>query len=213
MTSDGFNKTLLGLGLCGVLLTGCDNEPDEGDAEDTTTFETGWREVEELEEELLLQQTKQELRELAACYGVGHDLLFLDLGGPQTASLEVLRQCFSDDVHTDVIFFGGEPTALDGLPGLVSFVETFALDSGYHTARNTPGNVGVELLSDEDAIVTSSGATPHFSLASAESPFVDWITAKYTHVAHLEDDGWKTTTFTIEIEEVAHVGIAYPLGQ
>ncbi|MCA9701369.1 MAG: hypothetical protein KC431_27855, partial [Myxococcales bacterium] len=159
-------------------------------------------------------QAVQQLEDIAACYGVGHDAIFFDLGGDQAESLAILDDCFSPDVQSQFVFFGGEPVPLDGLPALVSFVEGFAIDTGYHSARNTPGNVRVELIDEDNAVVTTAGATPHFSLASAEAPFIDLITARYTHIAHRDEDGrWRTTSFEIEVDEVARVDASFALGQ
>jgi hypothetical protein len=155
-----------------------------------------------------------ELEDVAACYGVGHDAIFFDLGGTQAESLSILGECFSPDVQSEFVFFGGDAVPLDGLPALVSFIETFALDTGYHTARNTPGNVRVEFVDETHAVVTTSGATPHFSSASFDAPFIDLITARYTHIVELDaDDAWRTTDFIIEIDEVARFETQFPLGQ
>lgn len=198
------NQRALYASFCACLMgSACDaDEPTGGDV-----IESGSNAVEQL-------RAIDDLEDIAACYGVGHDAIFFDLGGPQVESLSILGGCFAPDVHSEFVFFGGDAVPLEGLPALISFIETFAIDTGYHSARNTPGNVRVELLDDDDAVVTTAGATPHFSLASLDEPFIDLITARYTHVVHRDDDGgWRTTELIVEIDEVARFDAAYDLGQ
>ncbi|MGH1341918.1 MAG: hypothetical protein ACRBN8_10225 [Nannocystales bacterium] len=193
---------------CGVAACDADGDDDGGTIGDAEGEPAG------LLEDLDALRARADLEDIAACYGVGHDTVFFALGGDQSETLSILGDCFAADVQSEFVFFGGDSVPLDGLPALVSFIETFALDTGYHTARNMPGNVQVEMLSSTDAIVTTSGSTPHFSLSTLDAPFIDLITARYTHVVSLDDDGrWRTTEFIIEVDEVARFDTVYPLGQ
>lgn len=153
-----------------------------------------------------------------SCYGRGHDAIFRDLGGTHAEARDLLGGCFSEDVQTDFYFFdGATPTHLDGLDALIGFIDGFASSTGYHTARNTPGNVSVEMTGSSSARVVSSGTTPHFSRlpATAGDPaFVDMISARYVNEVTLGSDGvWRTTVFTIHVDEIWRAEGAFPMGQ
>ncbi|MEN0067826.1 MAG: nuclear transport factor 2 family protein [Myxococcota bacterium] len=172
----------------------------------------------DLNETLASQVDVAALTRFADCYGRGHDLVFFDLGGSQTAALDALGDCFASDVVSEFRFFGApNGDVLEGLPALVGFIEQFALQSGYNTARNIPGNVNVELLGPDDALVTYSGNTPHFSVAPTDPKargFVEWFSARYTATARRDADGvWRTTQFDIEIDEVIRQEADFPFGQ
>ena len=93
------------------------------------------------------------VRAIPACYGYGHDLIFKHLGGDQTEAINALRRCHVNALTTNVFLFD-ETTAtrtLHSIRDLIAFVESFAKDPGYSSARNAPGNVRVEFT-------TASGA-------------------------------------------------------
>jgi hypothetical protein len=168
-------------------------------------------------EDLRTNALRRKALEVPGCYGRGHDLIFHHLGADQTEALQALRACFEENVQTEFYFFGNpEPARLTDLQGLVGFIENFAITTGYHTARNTPGNAAVELTGPSTATLISSGATPHFSLAPTDggAAFSDLVSARYSHDLTLGADGvWRTTHFVIHIEEILRTQGAYPLGQ
>jgi len=155
--------------------------------------------------------------EVPGCYGRGHDIIFHHLREDQTAAMQALRGCFKENVKTEFYFFGNpEPVRLTDLWGLVGFIENFAITTGYHTARNMPSNAAVELTGRSTATLTSSGATPHFSLAPTNGgvAFADLVSARYTHDLEIGADGvWRTTHFVIHIEEILRTQGSFPFGQ
>lgn len=162
---------------------------------------------------------QQAIRDLLNCYGTGHDLIFTRLDDDQQPALDVLERCFTPNVQSDVRFFDApETTRLSNLNELVAFIEDFALDRGYHSARNTPGNILVEFLDDDHARVTSSTLSPHFSSAAPSDGvppgFVDLFSARYVmEVVRVDDGSWRTEAFELNVDDVIHLEGNYPFGQ
>jgi hypothetical protein len=177
--------------------------------------------------ELTKAQDLAALSAVAGCYGRGHDAVVPAKDGDQSAALAILSNCFADDVQSEFIYFDNpvQPAdQLDGLPALTNYIGSFWFNAGYHSARNTPGNVHVELVDARHATLLYSGTTPHFSLAGADSDpdpqnvsrpgFIDNISASYTSDLERDDDGvWRTTHFTINIKEVIRVAGTYWIAQ
>ena len=159
------------------------------------------------------------IRDVMDCYGHGHDLIFFDLEGDRAEAIDVLRECFAEDVQTDVYFFGADKPAaqLASLQELVGFVAQFAIDSGYASARNIPGNHRIEFTGPTTARMLSSTHAPHFlrAPADAESPgHVDIVSARYENEVALDDDDrWRTTRFVLRIEGFWRGTGINPLGQ
>jgi hypothetical protein len=164
---------------------------------------------------------------VAGCYGRGHDAVVPAKDGDQSAALAILSSCFADDVQSEFIYFDNPVQAADqlaGLQALTNYIGSFWFNAGYHSARNTPGNVHVELVDPQHAKLLYSGTTPHFSVAEADTDpdpqsvarpgFIDNISASYTSDLQRDDDGvWRTTRFTINIKEVIRVPGTYWLAQ
>jgi len=164
---------------------------------------------------------------VAGCYGRGHDAVVAGIKADQSEALAILHTCFADDVQSEFRYFGNPaqpPDQLDGLPALVEYIGSFWANAGYHSARNVPGNVHVELRDGRHATLLFSGTTPHFSLAQDDSDpspdvvaragFVDAISASYTSELDLgDDDVWRTSRFTIDIKEVMRVNGTYWIAQ
>lgn len=164
---------------------------------------------------------------VAGCYGRGHDAVVPVKDGDQSAALAILETCFAHDVQSEFIYFDSpvQPAdKLDGLPALTNYIGNFWFNAGYHSARNVPGNVHVELVDTQHAKLLYSGTTPHFSVAEADtnpdpqavsrSGFIDNISASYTSDLERGDDGvWRATHFTINIKEVIRVAGTYWIAQ
>jgi hypothetical protein len=164
---------------------------------------------------------------VAGCYGRGHDAVVPGKEADQSESLAILETCFTDDVQSEFRYFGNParpPDQLEGLPALVEYIGSFWANAGYHSARNVPRNVHVELLDARHATLLYSGTTPHFSVAQDDSDpkpdvvsrpgFIDAISASYMSELDLGDDNvWRTTRFTIDIKEVIRVNGTYWIAQ
>lgn len=175
--------------------------------------------ADEYADRLQALEDRDAIREVAACYGRGHDAIFQDLGGAKTEAFDILSTCFTPDVHTDVYFFGApEPVAqLDGLDQLVGFIEQFAIDTGYTGARNVVGDVQIELGDDDTAVMVSATATPHFIQPvdpAAIAPTLDMVTARYEDTLVRDEDGtWRTQTKVLRLDHFWRGQGSYPLAQ
>ncbi|MEM9459860.1 MAG: nuclear transport factor 2 family protein [Myxococcota bacterium] len=206
----------LAVALAALCLPGCDlpadNGGDGGDGDHIFAL------AEEYADRLQALEDRDAIREVAACYGRGHDVIFTDLGGPKTEAFDILSTCFTPDVHTDVYFFDDPlPVAsLDGLVELVGFIEQFAIDTGYTSARNVVGDVQIELHEDDTAFMVSATATPHFIQPvdpAAVEPTVDLVTARYEDHLVRDDDGtWRTQTKVLRLDDFWRGQGSYPLG-
>jgi hypothetical protein len=164
---------------------------------------------------------------VAGCYGRGHDAVVPGKKADQHEALAILQTCFTDDVQSEFRYFGNPaqpPDKLDGLPALTEYIGSFWATAGYHSARNVPANVHVDLIDARHATLLYSGTTPHFSVAQDDTDpnpdvvsrpgFVDAISASYTSELELgDDDVWRTTRFTIDIKEVIRLSGTYWIAQ
>jgi hypothetical protein len=153
------------------------------------------------------------IRALPACYGYGHDLIYRHLNGDHSDAIEALRRCFYDDVATSVFLFDENTpsTHLQGIDGIIRFVEGFALDTGYSSARNVPGNVQIEFTGPSSARVLSSTVAPHFLTNGPSSPAADFIEARYVQNAVKRADGaWRTVSFDLVVQQIWRGVGAYP---
>lgn len=159
----------------------------------------------------------QELRGIIDCYGTGHDLIFKDLGGAHREALDVLRRCHVDGLVTNVFLFDESKPAqrLSSLTAFVDFVDGFAQQNGYTSARNVPGNVRIELVDADTARILSSTEAPHFltkgPAAASDRPTLDLVEARYVDTAKRGRDGtWRTVTRDLIVQQIWRGEGAYP---
>src|SRR5262245_55248297 len=164
----------------------------------------------------------QQLENLAAvraipeCYGYGHDLIFKHLGGAQAEAITTLRRCHVNELTTNVfLLHETHPTAtLHSIGELVAFVESFAKEQGYSSARNVPGNVQVEFTGPASARVRSSTVAPHFLTIGPKSPAADFVEARYVNdVVRGNDGAWRAVEFDLVVQQIWRGAGAYPFAQ
>lgn len=171
----------------------------------------------ELEARVQRLSDLQELRGIIDCYGMGHDLIFKDLGGAHREALDVLRRCHVEDLVTNVFLFDESRPAqrLESLTAFVGFVDAFAQQNGYTSARNVPGNVRIELLDPATAKILSSTEAPHFLTkgppAASDRPTLDLVEARYVDTAKRGRDGtWRTVARDLIVQQIWRGEGAYP---
>lgn len=154
------------------------------------------------------------IKDTAACYGQGHDAIFDDLGGTQRDALAILRECFAEDVRSEVVFFGVTTDRLDNLEQLVEFIEDFAIATNYTSARNIVGDVRVRFTGPHSAIMTSATATPHFITGDGTAaPTMDLVTARYVDRLERRRGHWRVVQKTLIIDEIWRGVGVYPFAQ
>jgi len=156
------------------------------------------------------------VRAVPACYGYGHDLIYKHLGGDQTDAISALRRCHVNALTTNVFLFDETTatTTLHSIHDLVGFIESFAKDQGYSSARNVPGNVQVEFTGPATARVQSSTVAPHFLTIGPKSPATDFIQARYVNNVVRGNDGvWRTVNFDLVVQQIWRGVGTYPFAQ
>jgi len=156
------------------------------------------------------------VRAIPACYGYGHDLIFKHLGGDQTEAINALRRCHVNALTTNVFLFNETTptTTLHSIRELIEFVESFASDQGYSSARNVPGNVQVEFTGPATARVQSSTVAPHFLTIGPKSPATDFVEARYVNNVVRGNDGvWRAIEFDLIVQQIWRGVGAYPFAQ
>ena len=156
------------------------------------------------------------VRAIPACYGYGHDLIFKHLGGDQTEAINALRRCHVNALTTNVFLFDDTTatTTLHSIHDLIGFVESFAKDQGYSSARNLPGNVQVEFTGPATARVQSSTVAPHFLTIGPKSPATDFVEARYVNNVVRGNDGvWRTVEFDLVVQQIWRGVGTYPFAQ
>jgi hypothetical protein len=156
------------------------------------------------------------VRAIPACYGYGHDLIFKHLGGDQTEAINALRRCHVNALTTNVYLFNETTatTTLHSIRDLIGFVESFANDQGYSSARNVPGNVQVEFTGPATARVQSSTVAPHFLTIGPKSPATDFVEARYVNNVVRGNDGvWRTVEFDLVVQQIWRGVGTYPFAQ
>ena len=156
------------------------------------------------------------VRAIPACYGYGHDLIFKHLSGDQTEAINALRRCHVDALTTNVFLFNETTatTTLHSIRDLIGFVESFANDQGYSSARNVPGNVQVEFTGPATARVQSSTVAPHFLTIGPKSPATDFVEARYVNNVVRGNDGvWRTVEFDLIVQQIWRGAGTYPFAQ
>ena len=156
------------------------------------------------------------VRAVPACYGYGHDLIFKHLGGDQTEAINALRRCHVNTLTTNVFLFNEATatTTLHSIRDLIGFVESFAKDQGYSSARNVPGNVQVEFTGPATARVQSSTVAPHFLTIGPKSPATDFVEARYVNKVIRGNDGvWRTVEFDLVVQQIWRGVGTYPFAQ
>jgi hypothetical protein len=165
-----------------------------------------------------LQQLEdfESVRAIPECYGYGHDLIFKHLGGDQAEAIDALRRCHVNTLTTNVFLFNETKptTTLHSIRDLIAFVESFARDQGYSSARNVPGNVQVEFTGPASARVRSSTVAAHFLTIGPKSPATDFVEARYvSHVVHGNDGVWRAVEFDLVVQQIWRGAGAYPFAQ
>jgi len=165
-----------------------------------------------------LQQIEdlEAVRAIPECYGYGHDLIFKHLGSDQTEAINALRRCHVNALTTNVFLFDETTptTTLHSIRDLIAFVESFAKDQGYSSARNVPGNVQVEFTGPATARVQSSTVAPHFLTVGPKSPAADFVQARYvSNVVRGNDGVWRAVEFDLVVQQIWRGAGAYPFAQ
>lgn len=197
-------------------LIGCAAENPEASIE--ATSESGLlSQRRDLEAQVRRLSDLQELRGIIDCYGMGHDLIFKDLGGTHREALDVLRRCHVDGLVTNVFLFDESKPAqrLESLTAFVGFVDAFAQQNGYSSARNVPGNVQIEFTGPATARILSSTEAPHFLTkgppAASDRPTLDLVEARYVDTAKRDRDGrWRTIERDLIVQQIWRGEGAYP---
>ena len=161
-------------------------------------------------------EDREAVRAIPACYGYGHDLIFKHLGGDQTEAINALRHCHVDALTTKVFLFDETTatTTLHSIHDLIGFVESFAKDQGYSSARNVPGNVQVEFTGPATARVRSSTVAPHFLTIGPKSPATDFVEARYVNNVVRGNDGvWRTIEFHLVVQQIWRGVGTFPFAQ
>jgi hypothetical protein len=156
------------------------------------------------------------VRAIPECYGYGHDLIFTHLGSDQTEAINALRRCHVNTLTTNVFLFDETTptTTLHSIRDLIAFVESFAKDQGYSSARNVPGNVQVEFTGPATARVQSSTVAPHFLTVGPRSPAADFVQARYmSNVIRGNDGVWRAVEFDLVVQQIWRGAGAYPFAQ
>jgi len=156
------------------------------------------------------------VRAIPACYGYGHDLVYKHLGGDQTEALNALRRCHVSALTTNVFLFNETTAAatLHSIRDLIGFIESFANDQGYSSARNVPGNVQVEFTGPATARVQSFTVAPHFLTIGPKSPATDFVEARYVNSVVRGGDGvWRTVEFDLVVQQIWRGAGTYPFAQ
>jgi SnoaL-like domain len=161
-------------------------------------------------------EDREAVRVIPACYGYGHDLIFKHLGADQTEAINALRRCHVNALTTNVFLFDETTpsTTLHSIRDLIAFVESFAKDQGYSSARNVPGNVQVEFTGPTTARVLSSTVAPHFLTIGPKSPATDFVEARYVNTVVRGNDGvWRTVEFDLVVQQIWRGVGTYPFAQ
>lgn len=148
---------------------------------------------------------RENIRAIPACYGYGHDLIFKHLGGDHADAIEALRRCHTDNLVTNVYLFDETKVnvQLHSIRELIKFVEDFATQQGYSSARNVPGNIQIDRLGPASARVLSSTVAPHFITNGTNRPGADFVEARYVHTVRRGDDGvWRSTEFDLVVQQI-----------
>lgn len=115
---------------------------------------------------------------------------------------------------TTRVFLFDETTAattLHSIRDLVAFVESFARDQGYSSARNVPGNVQVDFTGPATARVQSSTVAPHFLTLGSKSPAADFVEARYVNdVVRGRDGVWRAVAFDLVVQQIWRGAGVYP---
>src|SRR5262249_43352318 len=143
-------------------------------------------------------------------------LIFKHLGGDQSEAINALRRCHVNALTTKVFLFDetAPATTLHSIGDLIGFVESFARDQGYSSARNVPGNVQVEFTGPATARVQSSTVAPHFLTIGPKGPAADFVEARYVNnVVRMDDGLWRAMEFDLVVQQIWRGVGAYPFAQ
>ncbi len=205
----------LALVCAAAFAPGCEAMQSE-EGGDTTTADLSVRaQLEDLAVRTQVLEDREAIRSVAECYGRGHDEIFRHLQGDQSASLAILRNCFTDDVQSDVFFFNEQtPMAqLKSLGELVGFIEQFAVNTKYTGARNIVGDVGITFTGPDTATMVSATSTPHFiqPTGTGAQPTVDIVSARYIdEVVRGADGVWRSRKKSLILDQFWRGTGSYP---
>ena len=128
-------------------------------------------------------------------------------------AIAALQRCHVNALTTHVFLFDETTaaTTLHSIGDLVAFIESFAKDQGYSSARNVPGNVQVELTGRTTARVQSSTVAPHFLTLGSKSPATDFVEARYvSDVVRGSDGVWRAVEFDLVVQQIWRGVGVYP---
>jgi hypothetical protein len=157
----------------------------------------------------------ERIRAIPSCYGYGHDLIFKHLGGDHSDAIQALQRCHVDNLVTNVFLFDETKvnSQLHSIADLIRFVEDFAKQQGYTSARNVPGNIQVELTGPSSARVLSSTVAPHFN-SGANRLGTDFVEARYVDDVRRGADGvWRSVEFDLVVQQIWRGMGSYPFAR
>ena len=131
-------------------------------------------------------------------------------------AIAALQRCHVNALTTHVFLFDENTavTTLHSIRDLVGFIESFASDQGYSSARNMPGNVQVEFTGPTTARVQSSTVAPHFLTLGSKSPATDFVEAQYvSDVVRGSDGVWRAVDFDLVVQQIWRGAGVYPFPQ
>lgn len=92
---------------------------------------------------------------------------------------------------------------LHSIAELIKFVEDFARQQGYSSARNVPGNIQIEFTGPSSARVQSTTVAPHFLANGANKPGADFVEARFADNVVRGDDGvWRSVEFDLVVQQI-----------
>jgi hypothetical protein len=131
-------------------------------------------------------------------------------------AIAALQRCHVNALTTHVFLFDETTaaTTLHSIRDLVAFIESFAKDQGYSSARNVPGNVQVEWTGPTTARVQSSTVAAHFPTLGSKSPATDFVEARYvSDVVRGSDGVWRAVEFDLVVQQIWRGVGVYPFAQ
>ncbi len=171
-------------------------------------------------------ESKQEIRQLAFCYGQGLDdiaINFSDVSRGQVKATERYEDCFVDDVTITVFALGNLEAPLRSTTGIdewVAFASSFFQEAGYSATRHLMSNFDVTLTGTDTAVMTSYASIPHFILdrsaltEDSATQTLEFMIARYEDEVARDTSGkWRVVEKTVYLEEIWRGVGFFPGGQ